>query len=81
MPQIGSISIKLAHFPKDFKVAKPKPLYQKGTKTNHKNFRPISLVPTVSKIFLKEVMQDHIMNYLKNNTFSTDSYFDFAKPT
>ena len=49
--QICNLSIKLSHFPKDCKVAKLKPLYKKGTKTDHQNFRPISLLPIASKIF------------------------------
>ena len=49
--QICNLSIKLSHFLKDCKVAKLKPLYKKGTKTDPKNFRSISLLPIVSKIF------------------------------
>ena len=51
--QICNFSIKLSHFPKDCKVAKPKPLYKRGTKTDPKNFKPTSLLPIVSKIFEK----------------------------
>ena len=48
--EICSLSIKFSHFPKDSKVAKLKPLYKKGTKTDPNNFRPISLLPIVSKL-------------------------------
>ena len=51
--QLCNLSIKFSHFPKDCKVAKLKPLYKKGTKTDPKNFRPISLLPIVSKIMEK----------------------------
>ena len=61
--QICNLSIKLSHFPKDCKVAKLKPLYKKGTKTDSKNFRPISLLPFVSKIFEK-VIHNQTMEYL-----------------
>ena len=40
--QICSISIKLAHFPNNCKLAKLKPLYKKGSKTDPKNFWAIS---------------------------------------
>ena len=43
--QICNLCIILSHFPKDCKVAKLKPLYKKGTKTDPKDFRPISLLP------------------------------------
>ena len=39
-----NISIKFSHFLKGCKIAKLKPLYKKGTKTDRKNFRPISKV-------------------------------------
>ena len=74
--QICSLSIELSHFPKDCKVAKLKPLYKKGTKTDPKNFRPISLLPVVSKIFEKMIHQQ-TMEYSRKN-HSTDaslSYF------
>ena len=64
--QICNLSIKLSHFLKDCKVAKLKPLYKKGTKTDPKNFRPISLLPIVSKVFEK-VIHDQTMEYLTDN--------------
>ena len=54
---------------KTCKVAKLKPLYKKGTKTDSKNFRPISLLSIVSKI-IEKVIHDQTMNYLMENTVS-----------
>ena len=54
--KIYNISSKLSYFPKDYKVAKLKSLYKKGTKTDPKNFWPIS------KIIGKEI-HDQAMNY------------------
>ena len=34
-----NLSTKLPHFPKDCKLAKLKPLYKKGTKTDPKSFK------------------------------------------
>ena len=65
--QICNLSIKLSHFSKDCKVAKLKLLYKKGTKTDPNNFRPIFLLPIVSKI-IEKVMHDQTMNYLTENT-------------
>ena len=64
--QICNLSIKFSHFPKDCKVANIKPIYKKGTKTDPNNFRPISLLPIVSKI-IEKVIHDKTMNYLTNN--------------
>ena len=51
--KICNLSIKLASFPNKCKGAKIKPLYKKGLKTDPKNFRPISLLPLISKIIYR----------------------------
>ena len=76
--QICNLSIKLSHFPKDCKVAKLKPLYKKGTKTDPKNFRPISLLPIVSKVFEK-VIHDQTMEYLTDNNIHYKYQSGFRK--
>ena len=48
------------------KVVKFKLLYKKDTKTDHKNFRPILLLPIVSKI-VEKVIYGQAMEYLTNN--------------
>ena len=55
--RICNLSIKLASFPDKCKVAKIKPLYKKGLKTYPKNFRPISLLPFISKI-IERIIHD-----------------------
>ena len=47
---ICNLSINHSVFPEKCKNAKLKPLYKKGLKTEPKNYRPISLLPLVSKI-------------------------------
>ena len=64
--QICNLSNKLSHFLKDCKKVKLKLLYGKDTNTDPKNFRPISLLPIVSKI-IEKVIHDQIMNYLMEN--------------
>ena len=76
--QICNLSIRLSHFPKDCKVAKLKPLYKKGTKTDPKNFRPISLLSIVSKIFEK-VIYDEAMEYLTDNNILYKYQSSFRK--
>ena len=66
--QVCHLSSKFFHFPKGHKVAKVKPIYKKGTKTDPKNFRPIALLSIVFKI-LEKVIHDQTMNYLTENNF------------
>ena len=55
--QICNLSIKYWIFPSDCKIAKLKPLFKKGSKTDPKNYRPISLLPLVSKL-IETVIHD-----------------------
>ena len=38
-------------FPDNLKIAKVKPLFKKGDKSLFTNYRPISLLPAISKVF------------------------------
>ena len=47
---IINLSIKLSTFPEECKIAKLKPIFKKGARTDPKNYRPTLLLPLVSKI-------------------------------
>ena len=55
-------------FPDKLKIAKIKPLYKKGDKSNFNNYRPISLLPSISKIFEKVIFQQ-TYSYFEKITF------------
>ena len=50
---ICNVSISLNKFPSAFKLAKVKSFFKKGQKTNMSNYRPISLLPILSKVIEK----------------------------
>ena len=50
-----NLSISLSIFPDDCKIAKLKPIHKKESKTEPKNYRPISLLPLISKIMEKVI--------------------------
>ena len=52
---IINLSIKLSTFPEECKTAKLKPIFKKGARTDSKNYRPVSLLPLVSKIIEKSI--------------------------
>ena len=66
-------------------MAKVKPIFKKGSKTEPKNYRPISLLPLISKVFEK-IIHDQTQNYLAENRimydyqsgFRTNHSTDFA---
>ena len=50
-------------FPSACKVAKLKPIFKKGKKTDPSNYRPISLLPSISKI-IERVIHDQTNAFL-----------------
>ena len=52
-------------FPESLKIANIVPIHKKGSNLDHKNYRPISLLPPISKIFEKVVFKQ-IATYFEN---------------
>ena len=52
--------IYTGEFPKQLKIAKVKPPFKKGNQSSFANYRPISLLPSISKIF-GHVMTSQLM--------------------
>ena len=50
-------SIENCSFPSDLKYANVSPHYKKDDNTNKKNYRPISILPTISKIYERLMLQ------------------------
>ena len=61
--ELFNLSIEKSIFPDARKIAKLKPLYKKGSKLEPKNYRPISLLPIVSKIF-EGIIHSQTQSYL-----------------
>ena len=64
------------NFPETLKCANVIPIHKKGDKTSSKNYRPISLLPTISKLF-ERIMYDQILFYIER--FLSSSLFGFRK--
>ena len=66
MTELCNLSISLARFPDDSKQVKLKPLFKKGNKDEPKNYRPISLLPQISKV-IEKIVHEQILEYLDEN--------------
>lgn len=53
-------------FPKSFKNAKVIPIHKKGSKSDKRNYRPISILPLISLILERHV-SSHLKQYLEKN--------------
>lgn len=60
---IFSRSIATSTFPEEWKLAKVTPIYKKGERKDPSNYRPISVIPVISKIFEK-IVYDQLYDYL-----------------
>ena len=61
--------LKEARFPEPLKRATITPVFKEGDPTSVKNYRPISILPTVSKVFEKIIAEQ--LNPFFENCFST----------
>ena len=69
-------SIATGCFPSQLKQAKVLPIFKGGTKSDPSNYRPISILPTMSKIFEKHVNK-HLMGFLNKHKLLHESQSGF----
>ena len=67
-----------SHFPSEWKVARLLPLFKKGPRNLAENYRPISILPTISKL-MERIMYDQLYEYLNENSLLSDHQFGFRK--
>lgn len=63
-------------YPTRLKIAKIIPIYKKESKLNCQNYRPISILPSLSKIF-EYVMHEQLLNYFTTYNLFTDQQYGF----
>ena len=63
-------------FPARLKFAEVKPSYKKGERTDISNYRPISILPSFSKIFEKIILT-RLIQHLDHNMILADEQFGF----
>ena len=64
------------NFPKSFKIASITPLHREGDRSRPENYRPISLLPIIGKIF-EFLIFDRIKNYIEKFKILKVNQFGF----
>ena len=70
LTQIFAKSISTGIFPTEWKLARVSLIFKKGKRDDPNNYRPISIIPTVAKIFEK-IGYDQLYEYLNDNNLLT----------
>ena len=71
-------SIKKGIFPSKLKIAKVIPIYKKSDRDSFNNYRPISLLPSISKVF-ESVIYKQIYAHLEKFKILTEKQYGFRK--
>ena len=85
---VNSIAPSLTHifnhalisncFPDEWKMARLVPIHKKGPRDLIENYRPISILPVISKI-MERILYEQIYQYLSDNSLLTEYQYGFRK--
>ena len=75
LANIFNLSLRTAIFPDDWKLAKISPIFKDGTKNDCENYRPISVISTVAKLFEGIVYQ--LRSFIAANNILIDQQSGF----
>lgn len=75
---IINLSLQCGVVPCQTKVAKIIPVYKSGDKSDFQNYRPISILPTFSKV-LERVVYARLVHYLNKHNILESSQYGFRK--
>jgi Reverse transcriptase (RNA-dependent DNA polymerase) len=70
--------LETGSFPSKLKVAKIIPIYKKGDRECADNYRPISLLPAISKIF-KKIIYNRLIHFFDANNILSEHQNGFRK--
>ena len=74
--ELFNLSIETNTFPDDFKIGKVAPVFKSGDKEDLNNYRPISVLPTIARIF-ERLLYNQLYDYLTVNKLLGDEQYGF----
>lgn len=78
LSEIFNSCFQVGCFPDLLKLARIKPIFKKGDKFTADNYRPISLLPCLSKVFEK-IISNRLLEYLNKNHILAAEQYGFRK--
>ena len=78
LTHIFNLSLSTGKCPNSLKLAKVIPIYKKDDPSLINNYRPISLLPSLSKI-LEKIIYKRVYNFFKQNNLLIPNQFGFRK--
>ena len=78
LTHLVNLSLVTNIFPADWKNAKIIPVYKSGTHSNLDNYRPISILPVLSKI-IEKIVHRQLMSFLDKNSLLSEFQFGFRR--
>jgi hypothetical protein len=69
-------SIVKGYVPAEWKLAKIVPIHKSGPMDNCGNYRPISLLPTISKV-IEKIVNSQVLNYMEQNNLLHPNQYGF----
>lgn len=76
--QLANLCFKTGIFPKALKRSIITPVYKNGARDDANNYRPISVLPSISKI-IEKLIDNRLRNYLNKFKILSNSQFGFRK--
>uniref|UniRef100_A0A1B6IG22 Uncharacterized protein n=1 Tax=Homalodisca liturata TaxID=320908 RepID=A0A1B6IG22_9HEMI len=77
LTQLFNNSVLQGKFPLDMKLSKVIPVFKKGSRSSPQQYRPISISPTISKVF-KRLIHVRLTDFLIRNSILSDTQFGFV---
>ena len=75
---VFKVSIEQGIFPDSLIIAKVTPIFKSGDKDNVSNYRPVSILPVISKV-LETIMYNRVYNHLDSKGLLCEKQFGFQR--
>lgn len=77
LTQLFNNSVLQGKVPSDMKLSKVIPIFKKGSRSSPQQYRPISILPTISKVF-ERLIHVRLTDFLLKNSVLSDTQFGFV---